>query len=304
MVPALTRRLGVSLAGAAVSAIAAQAQSAPQFLAGADSARPVPAVRAVARVARATTAEPGRPAPAAALPVAEEPALAGDRPGFTTGPVLVAPGHRQVESGYSYSRAGGDRGHAIGEVLLRAGLTSAVELRVALNSYELASGPDGRAAGMDDALVAAKVRLLSAGDGPSLCPQAALLVGTSLPSGSRAFGRRASEPEALLSASWSAPHGTALTANARTARRGAGEGAHVAEYGYGASLAWPVAAHVGSYLEYTTSWTGVGGGEQRYLNTGLTLVPGHVVQLDTWTALGLHRGAPEYSLGLGVVRRW
>ncbi len=301
MVPALVRRLIVSLAGAAVPALAAHAQVAPRLLASADSARVVPTVRTAER---ATATEPGRPAPAVALPAAEEPALAGDRPGFTTGPALVAAGHRQVESGYSYSRAGADRGHAIGEVLLRAGLTSAVELRVALNSYELASGPDGHASGMDDAHVAAKVHLLGADHHSPLRPEAALLIGTSLPNGSRAFGRHASEPEALLSASWSAPHGTSLTANARTARRDAGAGARLAEYGYGASFAWPVVAHVGSYLEYTTSWTGVGGGEQRYLNTGLTLVPGHVVQLDTWTAVGLHRGTPEYSMGLGVVRRW
>jgi len=292
---------GLALATLALLPTAARAQAAPvpaaiapeaQTLAVADSARPV-----------APTALTPAVRPTAPQAAADED-LAPDRPGFTTGPSLLRRGRRQVETGYSFSRAGSERDHALGEVLVRAGVTSGVELRVGLNSFEFASGADGRASGMDDATIAAKVRLLSGGDGPSFRPDAALIAGTSLPSGGRAFGRHRAEPEATLSAAWTTPHETSLTVNLGAADRDAGAGATVAEYASGAAFAWALGARVGSYVEYSTSWTGEPGSAQRYVNTGLTFVPGHVLQIDAWTAVGVHRGGPDYSLGLGLVRRW
>lgn len=289
-----------ALAALALSPLAARAQSAPPSPAPADTTREV--------LAAAGTTSGSAPAPSAATTpgpgVAPEEPFTADRPGFTFGPTLLPRGHQQVETGYSYGRVGAERDHALGEVLLRAGLASAVEMRLALNSYEFASSPDGRASGLDDAFIATKLRLLIAGNGVSLRPQTALIVGTSLPIGSRAFGRHRTEPDALLTASWTAPLATALTLNLGAASRDAGAGTRVGEYRYGASYAFPIAAHVGSYVEYTSSWTGAHGAEQRYLNTGVAVVPGHVAQLDAWTAFGLHRGAPDYHFGLGLSRRW
>lgn len=247
---------------------------------------------------------------AAALPgtLVSEESMDADRPGFTTGPALLAPGRQQVETGYSFSRVGAQRDHALGEVRLRAGVMSALELQVVLNSFELSAGPEGRASGLNDAGVAAKVHLLEHADGASIRPEASLLAGASLPTGGRAFGQHHSEPEAVLSAAWSTPHATSLTVNVGAARRDAGDGARVGEYTSGVSFGWRVAPHIGSYVElfdaYTAAHVAEPGAEHRYLNTGLTFAPGHVLQLDTWTAVGLHRGAPDYRLGVGLARRW
>lgn len=283
----------------ALPAFAAHAQAAPKELALADSAR-----RAQAPQAPSSASAPAAPqsTPASAAQVTED--FSSDRPGFTDGPILLARGTRQVEGGYSFSRAGEERGHAIGEVLLRVGLHSALELRVSLNSYELASGPQGRASGLGDAVVGAKVRLTDGVDGLSFLPQAALLVTTSLPSGSRAFGRNRNEPAATLATTWNAPFGSSLTMNLGAASRDAGDGARIGEYTSGASFDYSLGDHVGSYVEYFSSWTAERGSMQRYLNVGVTLVPGNVFQVDTWTAVGLHRGAPDYSVGLGLTRRF
>lgn len=290
-------RLSLVLAAVALPPFTARAQSAPPSPAPADTTRQLLA-------AAGTTAATTVPATIPGAAVASEEPFTADRPGFTFGPMLLPRGHQQVETGYSYARAGSERDHAVGEVLLRAGLASAVEMRLALNSYEFASTPDGRTSGLDDAFVATKLRLLNAGEGLSLRPQTALIVGTSLPVGSRAFGRHRSEPDALLTAAWATPLATALTVNLGAASRDAGGGTRVGEYRYGASFAFPIAAHVGSYLEYTSARTGAHGPDQRYLNTGIAVVPGHVAQIDAWTAVGLHRGAPDYRMGLGLVRRW
>jgi hypothetical protein len=299
-------RAGVAFALVAVSASAAsgQAARAVQAAALADSAA---SGRSRALVTAAPA--PSRTVVPAILPVAApaavpQEALAPDRPGFTTSPTVLARGRRQVETGYAFSRAGAERGHALGEVLVRAAVTRDVELRVGLNSFEVTSGPHGRASGLDDAVLAAKVRLLAGGDGPSLRPETALIAGASLPSGGRAFGRRRSEPEATLAAAWTTVGASSLTINVGAVGRDAGAGARAAEYAAGAAFAWALGPHAGSYVEYFTSWAGAPGSAQRYVNTGLTLLPARALQLDAWTAVGLHRGAPDYRLGLGLVRRW
>ncbi|HEY4572832.1 MAG TPA: hypothetical protein VIJ26_02680, partial [Thermoanaerobaculia bacterium] len=41
-----------------------------------------------------------------------------DRPDFTNGPLLVEPGHLQIETGYTYTRLGEESSQTLGEVLL------------------------------------------------------------------------------------------------------------------------------------------------------------------------------------------
>lgn len=289
-------RLTLAAAGLVVPAVALHAQAAPQLLAVADTTRPRPAH---------VSAEPAPGAKAApAEAVADEEELSPDRPGSMTGPALLARGRRQVETGYSYARAGAEHSQAVGEVLLRAAVSPAVELRLGLNSFELAAGPEGRASGFDDAVVGTKLRLARGGDGPSLHPAAAMIVGTSLPSGGRTFGHHHSEPQATVAAEWTTPRETAVTVNVGAARRDAGAGVRTDEYLSGAAFAWPLGHHLRSYLEYSTSWSAEPGSAAQEINTGVTLVPGHVFQLDTWTAVELRHGAPEYHVGFGLVRRW
>jgi hypothetical protein len=223
----------------------------------------VAGVLAGLRVPPALAAQAPVVPPVRAVRAVPEAPFSADRPGFTTAPTLVAPGRQQIETGYAYARDGAERGHAVGELLLRAGLTSAVELRLALNSYELALSPTGRTSGLADAGLGAKIRLARGGDGPGLRPETALLVAASVPTGSRAFGRHRSEPEAALLATWSAPRSLALTVDVGVAGRDGGPGARTLESHAGSALEWARGEHLVGYVEYFAAWTASAPGSAR-----------------------------------------
>ena len=251
----------------------------------------------VALAPPALHAQATRPAPAAPIP------LTPDRPGLTTGPALLASGQRQVETGYSFTRADDAIGHAVGEVLVRAALAPALELRVALNSYEVARSPEGRSTGLDDAHVGVKVRLAAGGDGPSLRPATALVAATSVPTGGEAFGRHLVEPGATLVAAWTLPRSAAMTVNLRTANRDRGDGVRAEDYGVNAALGWSARPRLGTYVEYARDWH-AGHAGAHYLGSGIAFTPVAAAQLDAWTAVGVHRGAPDYRVGVGLARRF
>lgn len=73
---------------------------------------------------------------------AQEPApLVTDRPDFTESTETVPAGRVQFEGGYTPLRSGGVDEHAIGEVLLRLGVSGRTELRLGLNSFLVARVP-------------------------------------------------------------------------------------------------------------------------------------------------------------------
>src|SRR4051794_22960107 len=88
--------------------------------------------------------------------------LEPDRPDFTDGPVLVAPGHLQIETGSTYTRTGSEMSSSFGEMLLRYGVDDRWEAQLGLNSYDrIDPGVAGerRISGFEDPFVGVKIRL-------------------------------------------------------------------------------------------------------------------------------------------------
>ncbi len=238
------------------------------------------------------------PAPVAPVPVA---AIAADRPGFTTGPIVLARGKRQIETGASHIRAGDSRQTNVGEILFRAGLTSRAELRIALNSYDILTAPGARATGIEDASIGTKIRVVSPGES-AWRPLASLILSTSVATGSASFGNSGPEPVAVGTAAWSLPASTTLGVNLGVANRVDGAGDRAFESLGGASIAFPLVGAVGSYLEY--SFANSGGATSGYLNTGLAFTPTPNSQLDLWVARPTSSSSTGFSIGLGLARRW
>ena len=72
----------------------------------------------------------------AMAPAATAQDLVTDRPDFTESAVTITPGRVQVEAGASVAEADGTEALAVGELLVRIGLTERWELRLAPGSYE------------------------------------------------------------------------------------------------------------------------------------------------------------------------
>ncbi len=85
-----------------------------------------------------------------------------DRPDFTESTLTIAPGHVQVEGGFTFSRFGDEESQSFGEILVRIGTGERVETRLGIGSYSRIdpgfAGAD-TISGYEDPFVGIKVRL-------------------------------------------------------------------------------------------------------------------------------------------------
>lgn len=270
------------LAAALVAPGRAGAQSAP-----ADSSR-----------------EGGTPRAAPEEPPRQEAApLVTDRPDFTESTASVAPGRVQVETGYTLSRRDGGDDHAVGEVLVRLGLASPLEARLAPGSYAVMDAPGGSVDGIQNPAVGAKATLLEPSPRPAAVPSVALLASTTLPAGHDAVSADGAEPAAALALGWTLGERASLGANLKHARLlddGERFGRTVASAALGVDASGPLSA----YAEfYTLRPDAPGAGDADVVNGGLTLLLGPDAQLDARVGAGLGRPAPDLILGVGFTGR-
>lgn len=259
----------------------------------------VPAAAPQSLFAEALPGDTTRAAAAAAEPIIT------DRPDFTESTASVAGGRVQLESGYTFDRAGEARSHSVGELLLRVGVGRGTELRFGFNSFSVATTPADEVSGLEDASVGLKVGLLPGAGAPgSLVPSAALLLGTSLPTGAAAFRTRELQPEAKLAISWDLAEWLAFSSNLNYAYLAEG-GERFSEYGGSASFGVGLTDRLGGYAEYYGFLPrGEGREASSYLNGGLTFQFTPDFQLDARAGAGLNPVGPEYFFGIGLSRRW
>lgn len=229
--------------------------------------------------------------------------LVTDRPDFTESPLVVPQGRVQVESGYTYTRTGDEREHTFGEVLVRVPVSRKAELRLGLPAYLRQRTAGGRDAGLDDSFLGAKFAL-SPGGGKK--PALALLVGTTLPTGSRAFRENGLQPEAALAASWELCPTVALSSNLGYVRPSEG-GARFSQLLGSLSLGFTLSDKWGAYAEvYGLSKADSTGKSAKYANGGVTYLINDDFQLDSRAGIGInnHAGGPDFFLGFGAARRF
>lgn len=231
--------------------------------------------------------------------------IATDRPDFTESTTTVEPGGLQVESGMTFARNGPEKERTIGEVLVRLGTTDRTELRIGLNSYMISSATGVRTAGLEDAAIGGKLRLLRGGTAGSLQPAISLVAFTSLPTGSSAFGDAKLQPTAKLATSWDLSPRVSWSSNLNYARIRQ-KARSYGEWAASGSLGMSLSERVGSYLEYFGNYPLVAGGlDAHYLNGGFTFGLGSSAQFDARAGVGLHDvDGPNYFLGIGFAKRW
>ncbi len=238
-----------------------------------------------------------------------------DRPDFTESPQTVPRRFKaQIESGFTFARVGEVKESSLGEVLVRVPVAERVELRFGVPNYvfvRAASGgnSDVRATGFDDAFFGAKIALLEGAGETGLFkkPAAALLVGTSLPTGARAFREDNLQPEAVLALSVDLTKRFALSTNFGYVR--ASDGGERFNQGFGTlSLGAGLSKRVGAYFE-VYGFTRVEAATRqraRFANGGVTYLINKNFQLDARVGAGLgnHIAGPDYFFGFGFARRF
>ncbi len=173
--------------------------------------------------------------------------LVSDRPDFTESAAVVGSGSLQLEAGYTFRREGAERANSAGEVLIRAGLAAWAELRVGLNSFSWLDGRGRDSSGFEDVFLGAKLGLLPAsGEAYTPRPQIALLVGTTVPTGSDGFGSHGAQPEAKLALAWSLGDRLAVGSNLNVASL-SGAGDRFGQISGGVAVGLALDSRVGSY---------------------------------------------------------
>ncbi|MEO5509422.1 MAG: transporter [Longimicrobiales bacterium] len=219
--------------------------------------------------------------------------LTSDRPDFTESVVVVS--RPQLESGYTLTRTDGISRHAIGELLLRIGLTRRFELRVLANSYVLTRGNGVEANGIEDAGIGAKF---------SLSPRAAVIVGAIFPTGASTETADGVVPEVLLSLERPLSESVALGANASFASQ-PGPSGRSGEASGSIVLGAEIGRRTGVFAEAygTRVLNGPFRDHAVFTDVGMTRSITGDLQLDARVGHRLN-GAGEWYVGVGLVRRW
>lgn len=231
-------------------------------------------------------------------------ALVSDRPDFTEATSLVDPRHVQVESGSTASREGDTQVAAFGEVLVRAGLTPKVELRVSGNSFVRERTAGQVQSGMQDATLGFKFRLLDAPESRSWRPEVSVITHTTLPSGSRFYRSQRAQPEVKVLSAWSLSERVSFSSNLNVARPFDGVRSFT-EYAGSGSFGFAATDRVGLYAE-AFAFAPQDGSKlvSKYVNTGFTFLFSPDVQLDVRGGMGPRGTATrDYFAGVGLVVR-
>lgn len=232
-------------------------------------------------------------------------ALVTDRPDFTESTETVKLGRFQLEGGYTFTRIDNNKEHTLGELLLRIGAGQRLELRIGISSYALTRSPSGNSSGFHDGLIGVKVKLVEGSGQFGLDrPDVALIVATTLPTGSDAFHEKKLQPEAIIAFGWDLSKPLALASNLNYAYATEG-GKRFDQFSGSISFGYSLTERVGSYLEYFSFIpSSKDGPNSKHINSGLTYLVNYNYQLDVRVGIGLNEETPDYFFGFGASWRW
>jgi len=231
-----------------------------------------------------------------------------DRPDFTDGPLLVTPGHLQIESGYTYTRTGSQKESSLGEVLLRYAFDDRWEARLGLNSYDWIDPGMGerRVSGFEDPLVEVKIRLndAEAEHRPHGVPAMGLLLNTTVPVGARALTADAWQPTATFALHWDLPAKWSLESNLGYTYAADGN-QRFDQLFASASAGFTINEKWGGFLEgYVFSKESADGSATHYADAGLSYLLSNDLALDVRVGVGLDKPHPNWFVGVGASVRF
>jgi hypothetical protein len=240
-----------------------------------------------------------------AVASSQEPeSLVTDRPDFTESASVPGGGRIQVEGGWTVEGDDDARAHSLGEVLVRIGIGERFEARIEPLTWISVDGGDdaGDVDGLDDAGIGFKAMLFDAR--PPGVPAAALLVGTTIPTGDEEIGEEGWQPEARIALGWDLSELWSLGANVGWGQPEE-DGERFDQAVGSVALGRAIGERLGAFLElYGLAPAGADGDDAAYVDGGLTLAFGLDAQLDARAGAGLTDAAADWFFGIGFARRF
>lgn len=229
-----------------------------------------------------------------------EDAISPDRPDFTNGPDVMAPGRLQLETSGAWQRDASSRLRST-PTLLRLGLSHDVELRLETDGALRQSGT--AASGRGDVAVGFKWQLQE-GDGAQ--PGLGWLVSVQTPTGSGPFKGQGLRPAVNFLAQWSLPAGLSLGTMAGAFVERNDEGRRYTAALASASLGFPLGDKLHGFAELAAQQLAAGrnGGDVVTAGSGLAWQLTEDAQLDAAVFRGLNRRTPDWIWTLGLSLRF
>lgn len=268
----------------------------------------VPVVVAAATPFAARAEQPSEPTAPHNAPVSSgayvssEP-LTTDRPDSTETPDAVDTGRAQLETGYTFSFREDVQTHTLPEALLRIGLLTDFELRIAWTGW-VWERPGGGVATIDgpaDLSLGFKVHLF---DQDGLVPSLGVIGQTSIPVGDPPSGEDDFVPEGKLAWSYALFEPLTLSGNLSLAAAIADSGDRYAQFGASVSLGVGLTDRLGMYVEYFGVYGVSDATPEHSVNTGLTFLITNDLQLDARIGAGLSDAADDLFAGFGLSVRF
>jgi len=234
---------------------------------------------------------------------ADDDPLVTDRPDYTESAVTVTRGRTQIETGYTFTEIGDFEEQTLGELLVRIGWTEIVELRLGLNSHIRVDGPGVHFSGNEDLSLGCKIRLSDPLPPGSTLPQVALVLATTLPTGSAEFSISDPQPSATLALSWDLSDRTSIGSNVGYSRLGV-TGDRFGELSASLALGRALSDRLGGYVEVYTLVRQEGHGDDQFVNAGFTWMLSEDSQFDFRAGAGLASDSADFFVGAGAAWRF
>ncbi len=223
--------------------------------------------------------------------------IAADRPGIGSGSYVLDAGTVQLEAGAAFASAGPFDSYSLGQALVRFGLPG-LEVQALLNSLVVQRGPGGDTEGVEDLGVGVKTRLLERpDDGLAVSAFAAISATT----GAAFVSNHEWVPSGTLLADLSLTDRWGVSANLGY-QVGVGPIEDVFSIILTPAVSLPGRDDIGVYFGYAGFFAGGGGGNEHWLEAGITLLASRNLQFDVNG--GIETGANDYFLGFGISTRW
>lgn len=223
--------------------------------------------------------------------------ISTDRPSFSDGPVIVPVGHFQIESGYTFNRAGGTTLQTIPELMARMALSDRFEVRL-LNVTYATLGDQARGDGLEDPAIGFKYQVLSGRN-------TVALVGLStMPAGAAVFRVNRSQPTAKVAWEYSATTATTLGANLAVSDLGPSE-ARFTQYTATAYVNEAFTDRTGGFVEwYDLAPTQYAGSNGSFGDVGVTYLLDKATQIDFRVGSGFNQRRDGWYVGAGFSYRF
>jgi len=230
-------------------------------------------------------------------PVPEAEPIDADRPHVGTGTHVVAPGEVQFELGGQWQRDG--RVHSFASpALVRIGVTDRIEARVASDGLLMREGVDADAAGIGNAQLGVKIRLLGGADEPYLSVMPAVNLGLA----SRQKGLGSGESDATITVLAGHALGAGFHGEANYGLGAIGDAAgRFAQHLVTAAVVHQSTARLQTYVE-AAWWSRQehSGGAVSFIDYGVIFSLMPRVLVDAGGFSGVTAATPDYGLFTGL----